>query len=324
MNKMVSLIVPVFNAEKYLRNSLDSIVAQTYKDYEVWLIDDGSTDNSGSICDAYAKKDGRFHVIHQKNQGVSVARNVGLEHAGGDYIGFMDSDDWVEPTIIETLCGNMPEGTDRPDIAMCCLYFGNKAFYPLNRRDDARYDGEEALCFVLSDRYSSLCCKLFRRAVIEEKKLRFDPELTMCEDLLFIFEYLQGGTLQYHPEPLYHYRMSENSASRTDFSPKRLSLLKAMSKIERQIPEDAVKVRDAYRCKFAYNNLVMLIQLLISPHPLNDQKAVKRQLRGNIRENLGFFLRSPDYSLFEKLTACALVIWPEPVAWLYGRTMGKK
>ncbi len=94
--KILSVIVPVYNVEKFLTKCLDSLISQTYKDLEIILIDDGSTDNSGKICDEYAKRDNRVKVIHQKNKGVSVARNVGLDLATGSYITFVDSDDWCE------------------------------------------------------------------------------------------------------------------------------------------------------------------------------------------------------------------------------------
>lgn len=98
----ISIIVPVYKVEQYLRRCLDSIVAQTFTDWECILIDDGSPDNSGVICDEYVAKDNRFHVIHKENKGVSAARNAGLDAARGEWIGFVDSDDWIEPKTYET------------------------------------------------------------------------------------------------------------------------------------------------------------------------------------------------------------------------------
>jgi glycosyltransferase involved in cell wall biosynthesis len=114
---LVSVIVPVYNVEKYLCKCLDSIIQQTYKDLEIILVDDGSTDSSGLICDDYAAHDNRVHVIHKKNEGLSEARNSGLEICSGDYIGFVDSDDWIATDMFEKLvkfvkCENL-------DVAMC-------------------------------------------------------------------------------------------------------------------------------------------------------------------------------------------------------------
>ena len=100
---MISVIVPVYNVEPYLRKCLDSIIGQTYKDLEIIIIDDGSTDCSGKICDEYEERDGRLKVFHTENKGLSAARNLGLDNATGDWIGFVDSDDWIEPDMYEVL-----------------------------------------------------------------------------------------------------------------------------------------------------------------------------------------------------------------------------
>lgn len=101
--KLISIIVPVYNVEKYLKECIDSVISQTYKNLEIILVDDGSTDKSGEICDEYSKKDSRIKVIHKENGGLSDARNVALDIAKGEYIGFVDSDDYVEKDMFETL-----------------------------------------------------------------------------------------------------------------------------------------------------------------------------------------------------------------------------
>lgn len=100
---MISVIVPIYNVEDYLPHCLDSLLAQTYQDLQIILIDDGSTDNSGNICDEYVRKDARFMVIHQSNHGISEARNKGLEYVNGDYVYFIDGDDYIHPQMLETL-----------------------------------------------------------------------------------------------------------------------------------------------------------------------------------------------------------------------------
>ena len=113
--KLISVIVPVYNTEKYIEKCVMSILNQTYKNLEIILIDDGSTDNSPQICDSLAKKDNRITVIHQPNGGVSSARNIGLDNTHGDYITFVDSDDYIEPNMIEFLSENIGD----TNIAMC-------------------------------------------------------------------------------------------------------------------------------------------------------------------------------------------------------------
>ena len=109
MQPLISVIVPIYNVAPYLHECIDSIINQTYKNIEVILVDDGSTDNSGKICDEYAKKDRRMVVIHQENQGVNLARTNGLNIAKGDYIGYVDGDDWIEPEMYEHLLNKILE-----------------------------------------------------------------------------------------------------------------------------------------------------------------------------------------------------------------------
>lgn len=117
---LISIIVPVFNVEKYLERCLDSLISQSYRNIEIVLIDDGSTDESGKICDRYAKEHSNLIVIHQENQGLSMARNAGLDIAKGDYIGFVDSDDYVEPKMFEELYNNLLG--NNADISVCSFY----------------------------------------------------------------------------------------------------------------------------------------------------------------------------------------------------------
>ena len=105
----ISVVVPVYNVEKYLRKCIDSIINQTYKNLEIILVDDGSPDKCGEICDEYAKKDNRVKVIHKKNAGVSSARNDGIDNATGEYIIFVDSDDWLEDNAIEIMVDKLNE-----------------------------------------------------------------------------------------------------------------------------------------------------------------------------------------------------------------------
>ena len=111
---MISIIIPVYNTAQYLDQCLESVLVQSYTDWECIVVDDGSTDNSGEICDKWGKRDSRFVILHQKNQGVSAARNKGLERCKGEYICFIDSDDWVEPTYLSHLYDGMKnnEGVD--------------------------------------------------------------------------------------------------------------------------------------------------------------------------------------------------------------------
>ena len=117
MNNLISVIIPVYNVENYLDECIQSVLQQTYKNLEIILVDDGSTDNSGVICDEYKDKDTRITVLHQKNGGISKARNVGIEYAHGEYIGFVDSDDFIHPQMYELLYAAIHK--EQTDVAPC-------------------------------------------------------------------------------------------------------------------------------------------------------------------------------------------------------------
>lgn len=209
MEKTISIIVPVYNAEKTLARCVRSLMAQTYRNLEILLVNDGSRDQSPAICQRFAQEDGRIRVIDKPNGGVSSARNAGLDAARGDFVMFCDSDDWVEPDWCESmvsLCG--PE-----DMVIC---ESDRA--DLKTEHDA--DTEDAERRELLH-YPILACslwnKLFLRPAIEQAGLRFDEKLRLGEDFCFVLAYLCqiDGKLRFLYRPLYHYDVStEGSLSK--------------------------------------------------------------------------------------------------------------
>jgi len=192
MNKKISVIVPVYNVEKYLNRCVDSILAQTYQNLEIILVDDGSPDNCPQICDDYGQKDLRIKVIHKENGGLSSARNAGLDIATGDYIGFVDSDDYVAPDMYSCLY-NRIKGTET--YIANCMYV--RAFdsgettpsrVPHHTDEDiATQDYLEELLLHVGD--VSVCSKLFPRVLIGD--LRF-IEGKLNEDLLFMIQLMRN------------------------------------------------------------------------------------------------------------------------------------
>ena len=214
----ISIVVPVYNAEKYLRQCLDSILKQSFKDFELLLVDDGSKDRSGKICDEYAEKDKRVSVWHQENQGVSVARNVGLEHAQGEWIYFPDSDDIVVENALEIM---MKMCVEDIDYVMCGyeVYDENgNCSYAIPERQERVISREDALMemFAPTDyRYQGyLWNKLFRASIIRDNNLRFEKGIKFNEDRLYNVEYLccVKGTVAYTTVPVYHYVERSSSA----------------------------------------------------------------------------------------------------------------
>lgn len=191
---MISIIIPVYNVEKYLPKCLDSILAQTFTDYEVILIDDGSPDGSGAICDAYAQKDSRLRVIHQKNAGVSTARNNGIEHARGEWITFIDSDDWVEPAYLSNF--RLEESNNIDLIIQGLEYYDHRDghfFNPWSFKDCVLEKQNFRLGFA-ENRLMEVgfpIGKAYLKRLLMFSNLRFDSRISFHEDHIFVLDYYQ-------------------------------------------------------------------------------------------------------------------------------------
>lgn len=208
----ISIIVPVYNVEKYIRRCIESLIAQTFESIEVLLIDDGSKDSSGAICDEYALKDARVKVIHKKNGGVSSARNVGLDHATGTYIMFCDSDDYVAPTWCEKLYNSMI----KCGFYCACGYAIVDSQSRMNLEEKApRFnctgcistDSEHLLFLYNYGFFRMIWNAIFKLSIIKTYGIRFREEYSRCEDTLFAIEYLltKEGSIDYIEEKLYFY-----------------------------------------------------------------------------------------------------------------------
>ena len=192
MNSAISVIVPVYNAEKVVSRGIDSILAQRFKDFELILVDDGSRDGSGAICDGYAARNSRVKVIHQDNAGVSAARNAGLKVAQGAWVTFIDSDDMVLDGFLEALVDAVNRD-ERIDLAYCGYAIVERNTSIKTYRTTT-YIGEDQLHDALSQTNLLYRCspwaKLFRRSIIVDHGLQFDTNLTISEDRLFLYHYL--------------------------------------------------------------------------------------------------------------------------------------
>lgn len=192
---MISVIVPVYGVEKYLPKCIESLVKQTFKDIEIVLIDDGSPDSCGKICDEYAEKYEQLVVIHQVNQGVSAARNAGLKIAKGEYIGFVDPDDWVAPEMYESMHSAMKE--TNADLCICGYdYYDEHGKVDENRRYNTKENEtitQKEVMYRFSDMPPTIrhgvVNKLFKKELLQDNK--FKEGLHSSEDVLFLDEYVQ-------------------------------------------------------------------------------------------------------------------------------------
>lgn len=215
--KLVSIIVPVFNLEGYISELLDTLVNQTYETLEIIIVDDGSTDSSGAICDSYAERDERIKCIHKSNNGVSAARNQGLELSTGEYIVFVDGDDLVAPNYISKLLDSLT--SNKTDMA-CCGYkniFSDKTIISIPQQRVLKK--EEIICALVTDTnfFTALWNKMFRRSclMIEGNYIKFDTRIFVGEDGLWLSSVLKNvKSVSCVEEALYFWKRRTDSATK--------------------------------------------------------------------------------------------------------------
>lgn len=249
-----SIIIPCYNVETFLAECLDSVLSQSYSDWEAVCVDDGSTDHSGDIAEDYANRDVRFHIIHQPNGGLSSARNAGIFHAIGDYILFLDSDDVLTPNALEQLAQHICQ--KNPDVltfnAELWYYEENRMaphYYSRNEYAVHESGADYLTSFVRKHHWgpAAACFYCIKREVLEDNKLRFETGL-LYEDELFVPQMLMAtkGRVVEMPQTLYHYRMRSSSIMHSASAKKAQDILYIAGKLEgelrgNEIPTDVRK-----------------------------------------------------------------------------------
>lgn len=230
MNPLISIIVPIYKVEDYLEKCIESILAQSITNFELILIDDGSPDECGKICDSYASKDNRIKVVHKQNEGLSAARNSGLDIAEGDYIGFVDSDDWIHKKMYETLLTLLID--NNADIAQCEFIrtFDEEEAVDNNQKNTIEtFNNNESLKNIYNKKAISTVVswnKLYKKDLFEY--IRF-PKGKIHEDEFTTHKLLyKSKKLVYTNKVLYFYRQTPNSIMNSKFNKKRLDILDAM------------------------------------------------------------------------------------------------
>ena len=208
-----TIIVPIYNAEKYINKCIDSILAQTYKNIEIILVNDGSTDNSLEICKEYKKKDKRIKVFNQKNSGVSQARNKGIDNATGELIIFVDSDDWIDADMIEQL--EKVYERFKPDLINYKIY-GRKKEYQDKQYLTKEDSLEKIIDMIRKEQLNSPVDKVYKLEHIKKYNIKFTDKIEIGEDLLFNFDYIKNiNTLYIFEKELYHVEEIVNMNSLT-------------------------------------------------------------------------------------------------------------
>ncbi len=243
----VSIIVPIYKAESNLHRCIDCILAQTLTDWELLLVDDGSPDKSGEICDSYAAQDERIHVFHTKNGGVSSARQKGQDAAVGEFTIHVDPDDWIEPTMLSELYAKAI--MENSDMVICDYYadYGNKKKRIKQR--PSRNDSFTVLHELFLQLHGSCCNKLVRR-VCYSGKVRFPDGINCCEDLIWCVQVLlHNPKISYLEKAFYHYIITDSEGSQSNSISKKRSLedLKMFHVLESLLEMDDEIQKEMYR-----------------------------------------------------------------------------
>ena len=302
---LISVIVPVYKVEQYLNKCVDSILGQTYENLEVILVDDGSPDGCGALCDRYAAADGRIRVIHKENGGLSSARNAGLDVARGEYVGFVDSDDWLEPQTYEWLLNMALEEHVKLVCAGrydCSSWTGQRQVGLCPRKREVISGRELAKRIFLWDNVDSAAWdKLYHRSLF--RQIRY-PLGVVSEDVPTTYRIaLEAGEAGMLDKPLYNYFHRDGSITTASFSPKALQPSGHTEGILTQIREEYPDLVD-YATYFHLRHLGYVCQIMEIAGK-ETLKEYAREYRGKVRQLrsfLPFILTSPLLKKQERLT----------------------
>lgn len=261
---VISVIVPVYNVEKYLKKCVDSIRKQTFYDIEIILVDDGSEDSSGQMCDEMAEQDSRIHVIHQGNRGLSSARNTGIAVAEGEYIGFVDSDDYIEKDMYELLHHNLMR--EKADLSICGMYDcyqGRKC--AVNTPYYQVMDAQEAIRVIFEGKSAggaSAVNKLYKKTLFQSVLY---PEGKTSEDAFVIVKLLMAcDCIVADSKQKYYYYHRENSITTQKFTEKQFDVIEAYQKNEILIRKYYPKIISAALGRLCWANFIVIDRMILS------------------------------------------------------------
>lgn len=320
MQERISVIIPVYNVERYLEKCIDSIINQTYKNLEILLINDGSKDKSGEICDEYAKKDSRIKVIHKENSGVADTRNMGLEIATGDYLMFVDSDDYISNTMIQMLYDKMV--LENPDMCMCNYHEVSGDYHIIDKDKNPvicektldnmsdifeHYMGENHSLYVLPVN------KLYKRNLFDG--IRYKKGMVYEDELLSHHLVGKCKKVSFVNECLYYYVQTQGSITRSEFSLKKMDATEAI--LDRI--EYALNINNQACVEKSFKNVVGYFVVGYKKLDLNDQRTRERmnELKGYFDRLYPEAIKTVKSAVWRKLLYL-FFICPRLYCFLYG------
>ncbi|MBQ7596194.1 MAG: glycosyltransferase family 2 protein [Clostridia bacterium] len=303
-NPLITVVIPIYKVEKYIRRCVESVLAQTYKNLEIILVDDGSPDNCPRICDEYAENDARVKVIHRENGGLSAARNSGIKIAQGEYISFIDSDDYVSPLYIEQLYIALAHY----DAAISeCSYSHNETELDTQIKSDFKlYNDKEALTEILIERdlITSACCKLFLTELF--KTIQF-PEGKLYEDYAVMpMLFNKAKKISFVNSKLYFYRVNEESITKCVFNEKHMQYFEIADGVNEYIEKNYPDLLKHSLNRDTSMAIAYFRKICRSGY---SGKAVVDELVTRIKKGAVPFLKS-HYPPFKKLAAIVISVSP--------------
>lgn len=299
-NDLVSVVIPIFNVEKYLEKCVNSLVNQIYKNLEIILVDDGSTDNSGNIANELSKSDNRIKVYHKKNGGLSDARNFGIKQAKGKYIGFIDSDDYIENEMYEFLYNNLIE--NKADISICgrfVNYDDGRELTQYKTGIKKVMDNVDGLITLNSFKYfdMSACDKLYEKSLFNDIEF---PYGLKCEDYYTMYKLFdKSRIIVYESKPMYHYYQREGSISRNKIMD--TAFIDASKSQVEYFNEYHPELMYVAYTSYVFANITHFNRFL--KYNIECNEEIKLELKREVKKYLKYVLKNPNISRFKKVQA---------------------
>ena len=304
---LISIIVPIYNVEKYLEKCIDSILCQTYTNFELILVDDGSPDSCGKICDTYKEKDSRIIVIHKENGGLSSARNAGLDIAKGEYIGFVDSDDYVEPFMYAELLNAVLK--DKCKLAVCNINYvfeDGKVITKVKNASNKIFKFEDAILEMNTYRLFDMGAwsKLYHRSLFDE--IRF-PERKLSEDFYIMYKIFdKAQKVTYVAKSCYNYLQRKNSITKNkkinhDFAS---AAYEQMIYLDEKYPELEVVAHTSYASS------ILTVYDFYLKNRVECSRETKKQFIGIVKENMSFIKKAGYLSKAKRIQFRLFIVCP--------------
>lgn len=303
---LISIVLPIYNVENYLCTCIESVLSQTYKNLEIILVDDGATDSCGKICDEYVEKDKRIVVYHKENGGLSDARNYGLERCKGQYITFIDSDDYIDPDYIDYLYSVLIKYGTKMSICQHKVHYDNGKIKDLGHMGDEKLNSKKCLERMLYHDVidTSAWAKLYRTDLFEN--IRY-PKGKIFEDIGTTYKLmLASGQIACGYEAKYHYIFHENSIVNSSFSVKKLDMIEMTDEMAENVLKIYPDLLDAVKRRQVYARFSTLNQMI----DVKDRKCkkIRNQIIEYIKKNSLLIMLNPKSPKRDKIAMIGIIV----------------